>query len=89
MNNTKNLIDVKKGNNTNLILGSWIHPKLAIQLAQWLSPKFAIQVSDWIINLFTNGKVKINTKLIIENKLKDQEILMLKNINVKIIQIKM
>ena len=77
------LIDVKKGNNTNLILGSWIHPKLAIQLAQWLSPKFAIQVSDWIINLFTNGKVEINTKLIIENKLKDQEIKLLKDTYVK------
>ena len=60
-------------------MGSWIHPKLAIQLAQWLSPKFAIQVSDWIINLFSNGKVEINTKLLTENKLKDQEIKLLKD----------
>ena len=78
-----NLVDVKKGNNTNLNLGSWIHPELAIQLAQWLSPKFALQVSKWIINLFTNGKVEINTKLITENKLKDQEIKLLKDTYLK------
>ena len=78
-----NLIDVKKGNNTNLNLDSWIHPKLAIQLAQWLSPKFAIQVSDWIINLFTNGQVEINTKLLTENILKDQKIKLLENTYLK------
>ena len=74
------LVDINKGGSH---IGTWIHPKLAIQLAQWLSPKFAIQVSDWIINLFTNGKVEINTKLIIENKLKDQEIKLLKDTYVK------
>jgi hypothetical protein len=77
------LVDIKKGNNTNLNLDSWIHPKLAIQLAQWLSPKFAIQVSNWIINLFTNGKVEINTKLLTENKLKDQKIKLLEDTYVK------
>ena len=46
------------------------------------------------MNLFTNGKVVINTKLLTENKLKDKRIKLLedtyvKNINVKIIQIKM
>ena len=39
---------------------TWIHPKLAIQLAQWISPLFALQVSDWIIELFTYGHVEIN-----------------------------
>ena len=77
------LIDIKKGNNINLNLGSWIHPELAIQLAQWLSPKFAIQVSKWIIDLFSNCKVEINTKLITDNKLKDQEIQLLKDTYLK------
>ena len=68
------LIDIKKGNSNEFNQGTWIHPHLAIQLAQWLSPKFAIQVSNWIMNLFTDGKVEINTKLLTENKLKDKEI---------------
>lgn len=27
---------------------SWIHPKLAVQLADWISPSFAILISQWI-----------------------------------------
>jgi len=74
--NLSNLVDINK---VGAHVGTWIHPELAIQLAQWLSPKFAIQFSKWIINLFTNGKVEINTKLLTENKLKDQEIKLLKD----------
>ena len=77
------LIDIKKGNSSEFNQGSWIHPELAIQLAQWISPKFAIQVSKWIINLFTNGKVEITTKLLTDNKLKDQEIQLLKDTYLK------
>ena len=77
------LIDIKKGNNINLNLGSWIHPELAIQLAQWISPKFAIQVSKWIIDLFSNGKVEINTNLVTDNKLKDQKIKLLEDTYLK------
>ena len=78
--NISKLVDVNKGGSH---IGTWIHPELAIQLAQWLSPKFAIQVSKWIINLFTNGKVEINTKLVTENKLKDQRIKLLEDTYVK------
>lgn len=28
--------------------GTWVHPKVAINLAQWISPKFAVLVSDWV-----------------------------------------
>ena len=77
------LIDIKKGNSNEFNQGTWIHPDLAIQLAQWLSPKFAIQVSKWIMNLFTDGKVEINTKLLTENKLKDQKIKLLEDTYVK------
>ena len=74
------LVDINKGGTH---IGTWIHPELAIQLAQWLSPKFAIQVSKWIINLFTNGKVEITTKLLTENKLKDQKIKLLEDTYLK------
>ena len=36
-----------------------------------------------MIWLFTNGKININTKLIIKNKLKDQEITLLKDTYIK------
>jgi len=52
-------------------IGTWIHPKVAINLAQWLSPEFAVQVSNWIYDLMTKGKVEANIKLL---KDKDNEI---------------
>ena len=65
------LIDIKKGNNSEHLQGTWIHPDLAIQLAQWLSPLFALQVSYWIRTLFVEGKVELNLKLLKE---KDDQI---------------
>jgi hypothetical protein len=56
-------------------IGTWIHPKVAINLAQWMSPEFAVQVSNWIYDLMTKGKVEANIKLLKEkdNKIKEQE----------------
>lgn len=56
-------------------LGTWIHPKVAINLAQWLSPEFAVQVSNWIYDLMTKGKVETNIKLLKEkdNVIKDKD----------------
>ena len=56
-------------------LGTWIHPKVAINLAQWLSPEFAVQVSNWIYDLMTKGKVETNIRLLKEkdNEIKDKE----------------
>ena len=28
--------------------GTWIHPRIAINLAQWISPQFAVKVTDWV-----------------------------------------
>ena len=28
--------------------GTWVHPRVAINLAQWLSPTFAVQVTEWV-----------------------------------------
>lgn len=33
--------------------GTWVHPKVAINLAQWLSPRFAVQVSEWVYDWMT------------------------------------
>ena len=59
------LIDKNIGGNHT---GTWVHPKIAVNLAQWLSPDFAVQVSNWIYDLMTKGKVEVNIKL-----LKEQE----------------
>ncbi len=39
--------------------GSWVHPKVSINLAQWCSPKFAVMVTDWIFELLTTGRVEL------------------------------
>jgi len=77
------LIDVKKGNSSEFIQGSWVHPDLAIQLAQWISPKFALMVSKWIRTLFTTGTVEINKELIDEIKIKDKKIKLLQDTYMK------
>ncbi len=38
---------------------TWVHPKVAINIAQWISPKFAVQVSEWIYELLSTGSIKI------------------------------
>ena len=82
-NENNKFIDIKKGNSSNFEQGTWIHPDLAIQLAQWISPNFALQVSKWIRELFTKGKVEINTVLQKEIQLKDQRIKLLENTCIK------
>ena len=37
--------------------GTWIHPKVAINLGQWVSPKFAVLVSDWVFD-WMSGNIK-------------------------------
>ena len=72
---TSNLIDKVKLSDNHIIHCTWLHPDLAIQLAQWLSPEFALQVSSWIRELYANGNVSVNLKLLKEkeNIIKDCE----------------
>jgi len=41
------------------VQGTWIHRKVAYNLAQWISPYFAVQVSKILDELFTKGEVKL------------------------------
>ena len=45
--------------------GTWIHPRIAINLAQWISPQFAVKVTGWV-DKFIRGDVSI-IKDIIQN----------------------
>lgn len=37
--------------------GTWVHPKVAINLAQWCSPEFSVIVSEWVFDWFSAGRV--------------------------------
>jgi len=39
--------------------GTWVHPKVAINIAQWISPKFDVQVTIWVHQLLIVGSVKL------------------------------
>jgi hypothetical protein len=55
------LIQVKKGGNYKE-QGTWVHPKVAINLSQWASPKFAVMVSNWVFD-WMSGKTPQKPKL--------------------------
>jgi hypothetical protein len=40
--------------------GTWVHPRVAIQIAQWISPTFALNVSEWIEKLLSTGSVSLS-----------------------------
>lgn len=36
----------------NHLRGTWIHPRLAVDLARWISPEFAVWMDGWILGQF-------------------------------------
>ena len=67
------LIKTNKGGNNKNQQFTWVHPKIAINIAQWISPAFDLKVSGWVYEIMMTGKVNItNTtsfkKLQEENK---------------------
>ena len=55
------LIQEVRGGNP-LDQGTWVHPKVAINLAMWVSPEFEVQVTNWVHD-WMSGKVQANIKL--------------------------
>lgn len=41
--------------------GTWVHRRVAIDLARWLSPRFAVAVNGWVDELLTTGNVSIGS----------------------------
>jgi hypothetical protein len=35
--------------------GTWVHPRLAIDLARWISPSFAVRMDGWFLDWINNG----------------------------------
>lgn len=42
------LVDIRQGGQPHL-QGTWIHPRLAVDLARWISPAFAVWMDGWFL----------------------------------------
>jgi hypothetical protein len=49
---TTELVSVRQGGQPHL-QGTWIHPRLAIDLARWISPAFAVWMDGWFLESLT------------------------------------
>lgn len=47
------LIQTKQGG-TSELRGTWIHPRLAVDLARWVSPTFAVWMDGWFLGAIAN-----------------------------------
>jgi hypothetical protein len=59
----------------NELRGTWVHPRLAVNIAQWISPEFDVQVSKWIYELCITGNVSLDSKATtqeLDNMLKEK-----------------
>jgi len=53
------LVQVRQGGNP-VLQGTWVHRRVAINLAQWCNPVFAVRVSGWVEDLLTRGRVELS-----------------------------
>lgn len=44
------LVQIRQGGNDKASQGTWVHPRVAINLGQWLSPEFDVAVSGWVFD---------------------------------------
>lgn len=45
-----NIVHIRRGG-TASTQGTWIHPRLAVDLARWISPQFAVWMDGWFLTL--------------------------------------
>lgn len=46
------LLATSIGTGPNHLRGTWIHPRLAVDLARWISPQFAVWMDGWLLEQF-------------------------------------
>jgi len=74
-------------NMKNEFRGTWVHPRIAVNIAQWISPLFDVQVSGWVYEIAVTGKVIIGQEKTYQQLLELQsENKQLKNENWKLKQ---
>ena len=67
------LVQVIKGGNDKLSQGTWVHPRVAINLGQWLSPSFAVKVSQWVFDWMqgkTHPYMPVHVQRFLKNRAK-------------------
>ena len=52
-----NLVEVRRGRGDKVEQGTWVHPRVAVNLGQWLSPQFAVKVTEWVFDWMA-GRLK-------------------------------
>jgi len=55
------LLRVSIGNGPNHLRGTWIHPRLAVDLARWISPAFAVWMDGWFLEQFQPSRLPTTT----------------------------
>jgi len=74
-------------NMKNEFRGTWVHPRIAVNIAQWISPIFDVQVSGWVYEIAVTGKVTVGQEKTYQQLLELQsENKQLKNENWKLKQ---
>lgn len=48
------VIETRQGGAAHL-QGTWVHPRLAVDLARWISPAFAVWMDGWFLETMTRG----------------------------------
>ena len=55
------LLKVTIGNGPNHLRGTWVHPRLAVDLARWISPQFAVWMDGWFLEQFQPSPLPTTT----------------------------
>lgn len=74
-------LKVSIGTGPNHLRGTWVHPRLAVDLARWISPQFAVWMDGWFLEQFqpapplttTNHRQPTNDPHIAIHAANDQE----------------
>ena len=54
-------LKVSIGTGPNHLRGTWIHPRLAVDLARWISPQFAVWMDGWFLEQFQPSPLPTTT----------------------------
>jgi hypothetical protein len=63
---TTDLISVRQGGQPHL-QGTWVHPRLAIDLARWISPAFAVWMDGWFLETVANPQLPHGVHVVASN----------------------
>ena len=68
-----NWVQVVRGRGDKITQGTWVHPRVAINLGQWLSPEFDVMVSQWVFDWLEgrlSGHIPLHVRRFLKNRSK-------------------